>query len=263
MTTTLVRRLPPVRQVHADFVVVWKSAFGRFSFVVLKHPPVFCVRHWLSVVVFFCLSGCSSGSLLSDVTRALYQGRFGSGVDATSTASLNPAYRYLRVVVNGSQPLLLVLGYVDPHPQGDIEVWYSADQEVIKIQHGRLVGTAGLPSDWRNVHFTETLPTWAAVSQSPQRLTRVRDETSGYRYGISEQLTVEAVAGRPAIKLPDTLPAAQYTWYRETVSSGDLPAAWYAVGSYQGQQTVVYSFQCLAPGWCLSMQRWPPQKDLS
>lgn len=219
--------------------------------------------------MFVCLSGCSSGSLLSDVTRSLYNDKFGSGVDPTLSVSLNPAYRYLRVEVNGGQPVLLVLGYVDPDPHGDIEVWYSADQEVIKIQNDRIVGTVGLPSDWRNVRFAEVPPTWAAVSQSPQRMLRVRDEISGYRYGISEQLTLEAVAGSPAIRLPSTFPVTQaqrYSWFRETVTGlgrSDLPASWYAVGSYQGHQAVVYSFQCVGPQMCFGMQRWPPEKDPS
>jgi hypothetical protein len=258
-----------VRQVHADLAALSKSALGRFSFAILKNPAVFCNRHGLSFFGALFLSGCSSGGLMSDVTWAIYQERFGSGVDVSLTAPLNPAIRYLRVEATGTRPALLALGYIDPHPQGDIEVWYSGSKEVIKIQNGRIVGTAGLRFDWRNVQFGSAPPAWEVVSQSPQRLVRVRDEMPGYRYGISEQLTVEAVAGTPVIELPSTLPvalASHYTWYRESASSlgaGALPASWYAVGRFYGKQAVVYSFQCLEPHWCLRIQSWPPEKDLS
>lgn len=204
---------------------------------------------------------------MSDVTRALYKDQFGSNADATQTAKLNPAYNYLRIQVSGSSPALLVLGYVDAHPQGDIEVWYSANSEVIRTQNGRIVGTAGLALDWRNVRFANAPPSWAAASMAPQSFARVRDESQGYRYGIQDQLTLEAVAGVPAVEFPQSLPlplAQSYRWYRES-SSGDgnqaLPVSWFAVGRHQGHPAVVFSFQCLAPQFCLSLQRWPLEKE--
>jgi len=190
-------------------------------------------------------------------------------MDATQTAHLNPAFRYLRIEAAGSPPALLVLGYVDAHPQGDIEVWYSAEKEVIKTQNGRIVGTAGLSPDWRNVRFATTPPSWAYAKSVPQSVVRVRDEMPGYRFGITEPLTLAAVVGQPGIDWPPHLPAdatGHYNWYRESIagpSAAALPASWYAVGNHQGTQTVVYSFQCLGPQLCLSLQRWPPEKDPS
>lgn len=212
------------------------------------------------------LTGCASGSLLSDVTTALVKGRFGSGFDPTLNAQLNPAYRYLRVETLGVTPALLVLGYVDADPQGEIEVWYSAQQEILKLQNGRIVGTAGLQTDWRSVRFAQTPPTWDVVKSAPQQVTRVRDEMPGYRYGVTDQLTLNAIEGVPQIHLPETLPlalAGSYDWYRESNTSSSvstLPASWYAVGKYQGRATVVYAYQCLSPTFCLSLQRWPLEK---
>lgn len=250
-------------------LLLQKSALGRFSFAALKNSTVLCFLHWGAVFLFLFLSGCSSGTLLSDVTGALYKQQFGSGVDATLNAPLNSAFRYLRIEATGGRSALLVLGYIDPHPKGDIEVWYSADKEVVKLQNGRIVGTAGLPVDWRNVHFSNTPPGWEDVKLAPQTVLRSRDEAPGYRYGIADQLTVEKFAGTPAIALPQTLSslmARRYTWFRESstnVGRHALPASWYAVATYHGSQAVVYSFQCLEPQFCLSMQRWPVEKEPS
>ena len=52
-------------------------------------------------------------------------------------AALDPAYRYLRAVVDG-RSALLVLGYTDTDPAtpaaAPIEVWYSAEGELIRLQ---------------------------------------------------------------------------------------------------------------------------------
>jgi len=247
-----------------------KGAFGRFSFGAMKHVKTLLHYRWLPVGFFLLeLAGCSSGTLFSDVTRALYQQQFGPAIDQTLDAPLNPAYQYLRTELTGRPPALLVMGYVDPHPQGEIEVWYSAGKEVIKTQNGRIVGTSGLPLDWRHVRYVGSVPGWDVVNSAPQPVTRLRDEMPGYRYGVQSQLTVLASEGVPAIKLPQTLPmkmARRYRWYRESSAedgAGALPASWFAVGAYQGQQTVVFSYQCLGADLCLSLQRWPAQKEPS
>jgi len=204
--------------------------------------------------------------LLSSVTSALYKERFGSGTDATVTATLNPAFRYLRVSLSGYQPALLVLGYVDADPQGDIEVWYSAAKEVVRTQQGRIVGTAGLALDWRRVHFSVPPPAWSAVTRWPASYTRVREEIPGYRFGLTDNLSLEPVAGPPTLALSRTLPsdvAQTYAWYRENSESQNLqalPPSWFALASYRGNLTVVYSFQCLSQQLCLSLQRWPLEK---
>jgi len=194
----------------------------------------------------------------------LYQEQFGNPDDLTQTAPLNPAYRYLRVELAGAAPALLVLGYLDPHPDGAVEVWYSASKEVIKVQQGRIVGTAGLPVNWANVRFDAPLPTWEQVRVASQTTLRVRDQMPGYRYNLQNRLTLQAHVGLPAIELPATLPrlvAQQYQWYRESAVDGngdELPVSWYGVDLRQG--TVMFSMQCLGPDLCLRMQRWPAQK---
>lgn len=214
------------------------------------------------------LSGCSSGTLLSDVTRAVYRDQFGSVADVTQTATLNPVYQYLRIQAVGRSSALLVLGYVDSHPQGDIEVWYSAEKEVVKTQNGRIIGTSGLELDWRSVRFTAAPPAWDGMTQASYTFTRVRDEMPGYRYDISDQVTLTRVAGVPAITLPPSLPldvAKSYEWVRESQSGAQpgLPDSWYALEKVDGRFRVAYSYQCLSKQLCLNLQRWPIRKASS
>jgi hypothetical protein len=219
----------------------------------------------LSVVASVALAGCSSGSLLSDVSRAIIKEQFGAGGDTIASSTLNPSFRHLRVNVPGVSPALLVLGYVDHDPQGDIEVWYSAKREVIKTQNGRIVGASGLDVEWRSVRFTTAPPAWDGLTQASYTFTRVRDEMPGYRYGIADQLILSRVAGVPSVALPASLPlnvAKSYEWVRESSSSAQpgLPDSWYALEKVDGKFHVAYSYQCLSKQLCLNLQRWPIQK---
>lgn len=213
------------------------------------------------------LGGCAPKSLIRDVTGALIDQQFGRTKDPITTAKLNPAYRYLRVEVVGKPAALLVLGYVDAHPQGDVEVWYSARHEVIKTQHGRIVSTAGLEVDWRSVRFSTSIPSWDMVqsSQLPFTFRRWRDEMPGYRFDIADELTLQHALDLPTLTLPRSFPIAlvkRYTWFQESSSTSSdaanpWPASWYGLQLDAGEYRVAYSFQCLTRLYCLSLQRWP------
>lgn len=213
------------------------------------------------------LAGCASGTnLVSDVVRGVVAERFGDTVDPIDGAQLNPDYRYLRVEVAGRPPALMVLGYMDPHADGEIEVWYSARQEVIKTQHGRIIATFGLETDWRAVRLQPALPPWAADQPDRMRFERVRDEMPGYRYAITDQVETWPWPSPPPQGVPAVFASASaqgLQWFREvsTSSSGRhaVPSAWFARGRFGGRDTVVYSEQCLAPGFCLRLLRWPLQ----
>lgn len=216
------------------------------------------------------LVGCaSSATPLAEVVSALVSEGFGSAEGAIEASKLNPLYRYLRVDVKGRAPALLVLGYIDAHPQGDIEVWYSSKSEVIKTQNGRIVGTTGLELDWRAVRFPSAPPVWNAVPSQGAVYQRLRDEMPGHRYAISEQIELKPWVGVPTITLPASLSGAQaraYTWFQETTlttSDQALPPAWFAWGVQRGQPTVLYSEQCLSATFCLKLQRLPVQENAS
>ena len=214
--------------------------------------------------------GCASGSTpLAQVLSALASDRFGAAEEAIQANRLNPLYRYLRVEVAGSAPALLVLGYIDAHPQGDIEVWYSSKSEVIKTQNGRIVGTTGLEVDWRAVRFPSAPPAWNAVPSHGVIYQRLRDEMPGHRYALSDDVELQPWVGVPPITLPASLSGAQaptHNWFRETTltaSDRALPPAWFAWGMQRGQPTVLYSEQCLSATFCLKLQRWPVQESAS
>jgi hypothetical protein len=191
----------------------------------------------------------------------------GSGVTKDAIPAVpDLRYRYMRLQVQGHPPALLALGYLDPHPLGPIAVWYSGNQEVLRTHNGRLVGVAGTLHDWQAVTFTPAPPAWAAVPAQGVSFVRQHDEMPGYRFGIAEQIQLTPWQGLPPVELPDTLPAAkakEYQWYRETASvlqgqgGAVLPVAWFAWGMHRGAESIVYSEQCLAPDFCLQLQRWP------
>jgi len=188
--------------------------------------------------------------------------------DDALPAQLNPQLRYLRVDVPGRPPALLVLGYLDPHPEGEIEVWYSSQGEVLKTRQGRIIGTAGLELDWRRVATIPPAPRWQEVTAAGHRYRRLRDEMPGYRQSIASDMVVIPWTGLPNTALAASLPperARRYQWFREEEANSSLgnplPAAWYAWGRYNGQAAVVFSQQCLSVTFCLSLQPWPPQDN--
>lgn len=211
------------------------------------------------------LAGCASGTnLVSDVVRGVVAERFGEARDPLMGVKLNPDYRYLRVEVAGRPPALLVLGYIDPHADGEIEVWYSAKQEVIKTQNGRILATFGLETDWRAVRLQPATPPWAADPVKGMRLERVRDEMPGYRYAITDLVDSRPWPSPPPQGVPavfSNAAAHDLQWFREVsvsnVGRSAIPPAWFARGRFGGRDRVVYSEQCLAPAFCLRLLRWP------
>lgn len=226
--------------------------------------------HWrcLPIFVSSLLVGCAVGTApLSDALSALAAQAFDASNTSIVGAKLNPAYRYLRVDVPGRASALLVLGYIDKHPLGEIEVWYSATGEVIKIQNGRIVGSSGLEHDWRIVRYAPAPPPWSAVPAQGISYERQHDEMPGYRYAISETVTLQPWTGLPpaAAQMPSAnATAAGAAWFREEAhssSGASLPPAWFAWGVQQGQPAVVYSKQCLTNTFCLQLQPWPPTES--
>ena len=224
----------------------------------------FVCRYWLAAFSLGGLLGCASSTsplpvLLSNV---IFDKFAASGVDKIP-ANPDPKFRYLRVEVEGYPPALLVLAFLDAHPLGEIEVWYSANQEVIRTQNGRIVGTAGLLVDWRAVHFKSSPPAWTQVAPRSVLYERLRDQMPGYRYGVLDRMEIKPWQGVPAIALPSVVGverARSWDWFREATldSSGPaLPPAWFAWGKHRGEPNVVYSEQCLAAEFCLKLLRWP------
>jgi hypothetical protein len=177
---------------------------------------------------------------------------------------------YLRVVTQG-RTILMVLGGVDrPPPEGntgsgaDIESWYSGAGEILRLQDGRIVSTAGLLTDWRAVR-TVDLPRWDAAARAPVQYERERDQMPAYRYGMREAITLRSIPA-PASSALRELDAHDLAWFEESARALTPGAAAPELATdparfaLQGQgaaAVVVYAEQCLAPDLCLSWQRWP------
>jgi len=210
------------------------------------------------------LSSCASNTsaILESAKYAF------SPASPVSRTPLNPAFRYLRVTIQ-KRVALLVLGYVEDAPGGAVQVWYSAQREVLRIQNGRLVGAVGLTIEWHGVRLPE-LPSWSDLARinGEYGWVRVRDVMPSYRYGVRDHLSLRRVEAPARTELQGVDPAA-LTWFEEHAQSADiaagsrhadsLPVARYAVDARGAVASVVYGEQCLSTDLCFAWQRWPAE----
>lgn len=197
------------------------------------------------------MGGCSSGSLaMLDTAKTLY----GRSSTAEPQGSFNPQFTYLRTVLNGTVNYL-VLGYVDQRPEGAVEVWYSSTGQVVKLLNGHLVGTGGLPVDWRDVRLS------SFNAFDANGFTRERDLMPGYRFGVRDTVTRVAIEPPASSKLAGVAPAS-LRWYEERASTlpadAALPPARFGMSQASGTPVVIYSEQCLSRDYCMSFERWTP-----
>ena len=205
----------------------------------------------LLTIAALCGCATSTDAVLDTV-------RFAARRDAdVDRAQLNPNFRYLRVF-NRGRLALLALGNVDRQAGGPVEVWYSAEHEVVRLQNGRLAGAVGLTTEWRSV-VLPPLPKWSELAQAgtPYRWTRTRDVMPGYRYGVRDALELRRIDPPERSQLVG-IDASQLAWFEEHTEH--LPVARYAVELRDGAQTVVYGEQCLSQDVCFSWQRWDAKK---
>jgi hypothetical protein len=204
------------------------------------------------------LYGCgTSGQAIIDTFRVAFPARGGD-----PGAFLSPEFAYLRLV-NEGRVGYLARGAVEQSPDGAVEVWYSADREVLKIQNGRILAALGTSTEWRGVS-NSSIPSWESVVQKgAQSWTRVRDVMPGYRLGVVDRLTVEHIPPPTRVSFIG-MNLAELTWFSEIQQQSttrrsdlDLPKSIYAVDLTQPQAPVVYSEQCLDIKLCISWQRWP------
>lgn len=178
-------------------------------------------------------------------------------------AALNPEYRYMRITLSGRTTFVL-LGDIDPHPDGPIEIYYSSVGEVLRFQQGRLVGASGLLTEWRDVTL-KGVPSWSSLnSQGFANFSRTRDEMPGYGYGVQELITSRKVS--PPLKSAlFEVPPESLIWFEERVlphgnDSEALPPSRYGIAFEGSLERVVYGEQCLSHSLCLTWQPWAPRK---
>lgn len=219
-------------------------------------PPVFVL---LIPLLLISLAGCQSamGNAALDMAKMAFM-----GAPQPTGADLDPRFSYIRVTA-GKQVAFLALGNVDPHPQGGIEVYYSANREVLRLQEGRLVGATGTFTEWRQVRL-QGAPAWteALVHNRAMLWTRLRDVMPGYQFNQEDRLTLRPISppGHSAVVGIDP---AGLRWFEERRISEDAKGrvdewrpARYALDVSAGLVTVVYGEQCLSADFCLTWQRW-------
>ena len=212
------------------------------------------------LVSLLTLTGC----IQTPVTQTLVEAFGKGGSSNLDTIKLNPNLKYLRVTVR-DRAVLMVLGYFENTPQGNVETWYSSEGEVLKLLNGRVMSSNGLELDWRNVAYT-SLPQWSELNSlkpntTPIEFKRTHDQMPVYKFGISE--TVQIYGVNPPINSNLVgLPANQLKWVEEKVkgTSHGLPSARYGLGAKDGQTVVVYGEQCFSSDLCFSWQTWPVAK---
>jgi hypothetical protein len=226
-------------------------------------------RTFSLAILLVTLAGCTAGTNAIFQTVENIASRSSSAADQSS---LNPNFRYLRVTIDGNVALL-ALGDVDGNSRGAVEVWYSAQREVLRFQDGRLAGAAGLVTEWRSVDLSDA-PTWYAMreSQRQEAWTRIRDVMPGYRFGIRDRLLLRSSPPLGKSSLVGIVPTT-LAWFEERVDreggdwqgramgganpDDDLPPARYAVDYSGSKPVVIYGEQCLKPSFCFSWQLWP------
>lgn len=220
------------------------------------------------VLVACTLVACTSS--MNAVVQTLQEAVQGNR--GVTSARLNPAFRYIRITVDG-RVSFLALGSEDKHPQGPIEVWFSAQREVLRLQNGRVVGASGVTTEWRAVTLPE-MPSWSELARSrqPLRWVRIRDVMPGYRFGVRDELVLSSISP-PQKSALEGVDAQSLSWFEERFRTGVaagrmtklvtdvavdavLPPARYAVDLRDGKEIVVYGEQCLAPELCFTWQRW-------
>jgi hypothetical protein len=214
------------------------------------------VKLVLGAILVLAIVGCSGGARTAAETI-----RFAAFPDkrvSEASAYLSPNFEYMRARVNG-RLIFLALGYREAGSgaQDVLDVYFSADGEVLKLRKGRIVSFVGLGKELTKA-FPDGIPDWSEKSVSYRT---VLDDRPSYNLGQSWLVEIAPLARPPSGKDLIGLAPASLLWFKErlpseAIKSGFLRAPVYAVTRRNGRDEVVYSEQCLEPKLCFSLQRW-------
>lgn len=217
-----------------------------------------CVQLVLCTMAISALPACTGlNQAAVNSLKAAYQGP-NRNFEAVPR---NPAYQYMQVEVPGAASLT-VLGYQYPN----LQVWYAAKGEVVRLQGNRLLDTTGLNVNLANVQYTpgaQTQQTNMNFDVPELGLFNVQatlqlQPTEPPKSNLAKQASEKANSGKGLY------------WYSETiVGSKALPAALEGLppAIYGFAQALpdginasqlpngVYGKQCLAPTYCLEWHR--------
>ena len=229
---------------------------------VFKKVCAFC-----SVLMYLLvLSGCAA---LDMPGVNLAKRVFGMWSTSSAEVTFNPAYDYLKTTFITRSALPAPSVYLAAErvhgALGDrVRVWYSADKDIIYRCQGRLLRTAGLSVDWRDVRWT-LLPTWQSALRRPQHYQRVRTVMPGYHVDVQDAVTITHIPPPKQTYLTAWAPE-RLVWFEETVVSSEkdmqLPPSRYAVDMTMSRHgKVIYSEECLAKGLCFAFELWDVRRN--
>lgn len=230
------------------------------------------------------LHGCSSQSDAAWKTMRL---GFRDEAAQIEKSPLKPNLNYLRVNINGLD-VLLVKGYVDPNVQGPIDVWYSSDGSVMRIQAGRYLGSTGFDQNWQEVTRNEATNFVTLLnnelnanknlsgSSSLAAIKSIKKYFSTQSYLAKPSYLVmrdERVSALVSSTPPESIPSSfkkyiqhqDLIWVSETPQPNDIfkkkgdNFAWYGFVKNNSSFAQVIGQQCLSKEFCITWMPWPIQ----
>jgi hypothetical protein len=236
------------------------------------------------------LQGCSSQS---DAAWKTMQLGFRNEASLIEKAPLKNNLAYLRVNINGLD-VLLVKGYQDPGSQGPIDVWYSNDGSVLRIQQGRYLGSVGFDQNWHEVSRNDTLnlatflktelnPNFNHLPFNHQLSNIAKPLTKNAKKFFSTQSYVvmpsylvmrdERISTVISSSAPESIPSSfnkyllnkDVFWVSETPQPSDIfkkkgaGFAWYGFVKNNSGFAQVIGQQCLSKDFCITWTPWPIQ----
>lgn len=228
------------------------------------------------------LQGCTTAS---DAAFLTFRSSFQNTSSIINQSTLNSQFRYLRVNVAGLDALM-VKGYIDRDSNGNIEVWYSSDGSVLRLQQGRYLGSVGFDTNWQNVtmrnapKLEKMIADFDRPNPSP-KLTTVNSFYPTEQYFFSRNHTQmplhkttldEMISASVSRNTPKSIPKSllpylqnkSLIWIAEQQSQLDHfrssnGLAWYGFQKVNNQYLQMIGQQCLDDNFCITWMPWPVQ----
>jgi len=230
------------------------------------------------------LNGCSSQS--GAVWKTLQIG-FSDVSSQIEKSPLQNNLTYLRANINGLD-VLLAKGYTDLNSRGPVDVWYSSDGAIMRIQEGRYLGSIGFDQNWNEVSRSdapslimilnrETAPD-SKDSLAPIKSVKKYFSTQSYTHKPSYlvmdgERVSSSLSANMFGSIPDSIPNSlkkylknkDFIWVIETPQPNDIfkkkgaSFAWYGFVKKNGTFEQVIGQQCLSKDFCVTWMPWPIQ----
>jgi hypothetical protein len=237
---------------------------------------------WIIFIFWvFSLVGCTS---YDQSIQALLKSSFKNQSEIISQTPLDSRYTYLRVNISGLDALM-VRGYIDKDSNGSIDIWYSSDGSVLRIQNGRYLGSVGFDKNWRNVllqnppNLVKVISEFKRENASPQirslsefypteqyfytrSFTKLPENVTYTGDKVSLSLSKQAPTSIPKVMM-SYLQNKEINWVSEK-KEGDTnqkninsTIAWYGFEKANAGFREVIVYQCLDTDFCITWMPWP------